>query len=764
MTRLVDFFLGIFLKIVYSTLLAVLLFCLASPAQAWEVKISSSFSQEVSELLNKRFLKLKQHAQKPIQLKILIGHDLLRSAEGPESFMIEVERKGDEFIIETQSQGLKGHLYAAYELLQVLGMGFWHPYERPVAVVDMKKNLLKLQSQKKIQKPQFDFRGYHLHTMHPLELTNFLNGMGSFEKPWDDQIFERERKIFHLFLEWLVAHKQNAFHWAPLKGKRWSVFSTSKVRNQRLKKIVNDIHKWELSAGVDLPIAFVQQNAWYLIDDFGDLEKERLQILQGLETALSWGVDFISTEMGLSEFTHPNADEMLSWLNIAAKELERKEVPFFSKVHISSGQYASDYRDPQTGEKLNFNYLPLFAHEHLGVLPHTVQVYSLNDPAPTYGQSDFSDMDRFMQMASEDRETIWYPESSYWVSYDVDVPLALPVYAYKRVEDLHHINHWLENKASAQQRKNFQGQLLFASGWEWSYWFNDVISMRASWNPRTDLALDKAFLSLMSPLDDFTFEGFDQFMLNYVRLQDRLLIHGEWEGHTPTKIEKRNPLAYLIGVETWDEMGLMAGIIPGLDKIQTQPQRESLKSIKRPWKKKYYHGQIRPLLTQTQKELNATFLQFIKLKSQGPQKLEHNLTQEFQDAFEVTALRANHVRATYDLASCRWRCGRHARAYYKKQITKTLDKAQSIVDSRRMSYRAPGIDEWSPNSTVYDFSYLWTVRDLYYWRRDSDLAAKIFTPICFQNIIDPLRTAFKDLRLEFLEYLPGVGRCFEPVQ
>ena len=42
---------------------------------------------------------------------------------------------------------------------------------------------------------------------------------------------------------------------------------------------------------------------------------------------------------------------------------------------------------------------------------------------------------------------------------------------------------------AATQKRNPQarmdGQFNFCSGWEWGYWFNDVITARAAWNPET---------------------------------------------------------------------------------------------------------------------------------------------------------------------------------------------------------------------------------------------------------------------------------------
>ena len=49
-------------------------------------------------------------------------------------------------------------------------------------------------------------------------------------------------------------------------------------------------------------------------------------------------------------------------------------------------------------------------------------MYSLQDPVSTYGE-DFSDILEYMRWEAGRRPVLYYPETAYWVSYDVDVPL-----------------------------------------------------------------------------------------------------------------------------------------------------------------------------------------------------------------------------------------------------------------------------------------------------------------------------------------------------
>jgi len=84
----------------------------------------------------------------------------------------------------------------------------------------------------------------------------------------------------------------------------------------------------------------------------------------------------------------------------------------------------------------------------------------------------------FMFKEAGNRVVMYYPETAYWVNYDNQVPLFLPIYALNRLRDLRMI-------AEREERENVRinGQYIFDSGWEWGYWFQGVVAARAVWNP-----------------------------------------------------------------------------------------------------------------------------------------------------------------------------------------------------------------------------------------------------------------------------------------
>ena len=93
---------------------------------------------------------------------------------------------------------------------------------------------------------------------------------------------------------------------------------------------------------------------------------------------------------------------MLLWMNETTSYTTGLGKKAYIKCHCSTGQTCAHYKvlpyrdshltvqDPRTGQPLNFNYLPIFADQQLGIMPHTVQMYAYDDPAPTYGNANFS--------------------------------------------------------------------------------------------------------------------------------------------------------------------------------------------------------------------------------------------------------------------------------------------------------------------------------------------------------------------------------------
>jgi len=84
------------------------------------------------------------------------------------------------------------------------------------------------------------------------------------------------------------------------------------------------------------------------------------------------------------------------------------------KCHCSDAGKCSESQYEDT----DFNFLPKYADERMGILPHTVQTFSMTDPTSgTYNKGDFKELMKFaIDVAREqpDRRNVYYPETAYW--------------------------------------------------------------------------------------------------------------------------------------------------------------------------------------------------------------------------------------------------------------------------------------------------------------------------------------------------------------
>ncbi|MGE0713545.1 MAG: hypothetical protein AB7N76_35725 [Planctomycetota bacterium] len=629
----------------------------------------------------------------------------------------------------------RGALYGAYALFEELGFAFLHPLAPTIpTALSVPPARLELR-----ERPRWPHRGIHLHTMHPIELTDLLNGWGP-GGPQDLAGWQAMLPEWDLYLEWLLANRQNEVEWVILSAKSWEAWGDGPDRLARLKELVARGQRLGIDVGLDVPLALAQQHSWRLVRHTGTLADEVDQIERRLDYVLAAGFDTVTTELGFSEFTKPDDQRMLDWLNAFGRHLQSKGVHAYAKAHVSQGQTAKNFPDPRTGQPINFNFLTHFADPSLGVMAHTVQHYGLDDPAPTYGATDFAFIRDFLHLEAGTRPTIWYPETAYWVSFDIDVPLFLPVYAQRRVHDL----RLIAGDEAAGRMQPMDGQMIFSSGWEWGYWLNDVVAARAAWDPHQGAASDdEALRALLAP-------AVRPFGAQAAAVRDRLvqlcadqkalLIEGAVAGRRPAQVEKRNAQAYLQGWETWDDVAELAALIPGITPARTQPSKRGLVDLRRNLFSNVDYGrEIRPLLRETADTMlaHADALEQLAAQLAGSASPGSALLTELDEAMRVTSLRSTQVFGLYDYVDRNDR-GRLTVA------RDALDRAALIVKRREAAYRVPAdrIAGWRDNPTAYRYGYLWTARTLHFWWRDEGKAVDAPWSPAYLNTIDPLDVAF----------------------
>lgn len=426
------------------------------------------------------------------------------------------------------SQVHYGAVLGSFACMERLGFAFLHPLEPfiPYQIDFRVKTCKNFASGRRVsdfcildetESPYWPERSFHIHTQHPLELTEVLQGHDipqfgphgphcaelwssrtvqrrsvvgvhqpynhshqhskvSYCERWEDMVSDVE-----LLFQWAVANRLNKIEWLLLGNYKWG--DERATRQTRLRVLTALGHDYSLMVGADCPIGNIQQHAWSMVDTAEPVNKQLQRIRDRVDWIFDANFDFISTESGSSEFTHPECGLMLRLINEFAEYANGtwgREAAI--KVHCSTGQHCKAHTYPGTDKPLNFNFLPYYATSKLGVFPHTVQVYALDDPtAGAYGNENFSYVEEYLVLEAKrgQRSVMFYGETAYWVNVDIDVPLFMPLYGQRRLHDLRRL-------AGRELREDFRmdGQMNFDSGWEWGYWLSDVVTARASWNPR----------------------------------------------------------------------------------------------------------------------------------------------------------------------------------------------------------------------------------------------------------------------------------------
>jgi hypothetical protein len=321
-----------------------------------------------------------------------------------------------------------------YKGLREVGFLFPHPRRQ---ISPSLKEIKKLCNKVFTWRPAFKYRGHHLHTLHPSE--------------WVHGFFMDKPEVADETVRWMARNGQNLLDISLLRLPLEEI-------SRQLRPAFETARALQVHTGVSLGIALHQQKSYKLLSIFQSIfgYKAKESIQEGMELLFkNIPLSYIVMEAGTSEFTPTHYEKTLSWLNLAGKVARQHGKAYFNKVHVSSNQSSEKYG--------NYNFLPKFAQQTVGVLPHTVMFYGVVDPlAPMYGNRTFHDIRDFMLEEKNKRPTWYYPETSYWIGMDVDVPLLLTDYLKVRSEDMQFL---YENK--------IEGQLNFTTGHGLGYWLFD---------------------------------------------------------------------------------------------------------------------------------------------------------------------------------------------------------------------------------------------------------------------------------------------------
>ncbi len=537
----------------------------------------------------------------------------------------------------------------------ILHLGFLFPHPR----IQISPSIEKAQTQcgKTFEwRPAFKNRGFHLHTLHPSE---FMEGF-----------LEGKTQIAIDTVRWHVRNRQNIMDLSLVRGD-WD------IRQNYLKAPFALAKSLGMSRGVALGIIFSQQRSFKLLSMKRVLahlstQGSILRNLQDLKNEVD--IDFINLECGSSEFTSVNYEKNLAWINLITSEAKKVGIKVFTKVHVSTNQ-----KDKKYG---NFNFLPQYASDDLGLLPHSVMFYSLYDKnVPMYGNKDFSHILKFMLEQKDKKETWYYPETSYWVYMDIDVPLLLTDYLGSRALDMKNL-----------YKEGIKGQINFTTGQEAGYWLFDWTltlnnDLDSNFDPQSGLKLLGEDQKTWKNILDFQTKYFKDeqliAVLSFSNVMDELM--------PDQRIHQRNTIKELSENTLLREDEILR-LTRALAEI---PSTESVKNEELKIMLDVTHLRIRHALA------NRLALRFAK------KSIERNKLIDEAFAYRTTAL------------------GLMAR------IKKDFNR-----------YPETNIFSRQKNSTSYNFGYLWQAVSLTNWEREEQMVKRDHYSAFFMNHVDLLRVAF----------------------
>lgn len=350
-----------------------------------------------------------------------------------------------------ESRSYQGLAFGVYGLLdEVLGFRFIHP-KRTIVPDEVKwPKILNYKSS-----PRFNKKGFHLHTQHPLELTEQLHNP-DFPNAWED---------VKEYIDWLVRNRQNYWEWCLLR-------TVDMVKwKPHAKRMVDYSHERGLMIGVDISLHMIQQRAFQLYKSWPkNWHSKEEQVKRNLEDLYYAEWDFLNVEFATAEFVG-GKEKLKSRLKKTLIETTRNKYNsnIMGRKHVVS-------EENMVGEQADVFNATDSVDLYRGVGIHTVMMYSLEDSvAPVYENKNFHHIHKDMLRENKVREVWFYPESAYWVTYDNSVPMLLLPYLSGRLSDI-----------LLCEKEGVPNHLTFSSGWELGYWAVDWSIARWSWKSSYD--------------------------------------------------------------------------------------------------------------------------------------------------------------------------------------------------------------------------------------------------------------------------------------
>lgn len=422
-------------------------------------------------------------------------------------------------------------MYAMYEIAAKQGARYHHPEETFLPAKDEDAALPWLSDfDGDVDAPRFALRGFHEHTQHPTPMSDF------YLRPDRGEEF---RPYVSRYMKWLARNRQNVASWQMLKTVDLDVWEPY------ISDIIEEAHTYGVKVGMVTSFSDEQQNNFKIIlperaNEEGMILSEEEQIRQVLSRFDAMGFDFYTFQIGSSEFTKPGDQLTVDRLNSAAKvKRELDDRPeLFTWIHM-----VCSLEDDDGGY---FYHLAGDADPAVGTWVHTVMFHDLEHPAPVYDCESFNHQRDFLKQELGEREQVYFPESAWWLGFDNNMPLALPITGWTRSWDIKEELKGLD----------IRGHVTFTTGREWAYWQYDHFVAQAGWDDQLEWG---DYLAWITQMYGDSGETVASVLNDWALLQKKHFFD-----------ENPEIYFYLAGELTQDEIGAKAGILARRPKIAYQ--------------------------------------------------------------------------------------------------------------------------------------------------------------------------------------------------
>lgn len=612
--------------------------------------------------------------------------------------------------------------YSLYEALRRLGVRFFHPEEEFVpqrAVDDLRPLALRptaLHREGLDYVPDFAWRSWSFHGSHPLEhLESFSDG---------DVPIDEARNVN----AWIVKNRGNRF-----RGLGRGV-SSEESRARRAAELEAMRVEMGFPRGTGITLHNEQQGASAEIDPSRPVPvQQQIEELVASKLADVPDAEWFGIHFGPTEFTTTPDQETVQWINWAGtKALElRPDIDVQINVHITGSQPTPNFDDQGCPVGTNpdglGDYYDLAFHTdpRLGVSVHTVMFYPLEGEARVYNQRTFAHKLCLMERASaQGRPMQWFPEGSWWLSFDNSVPVYLPLYIDTRKQDIELTEHLLESR----NRGTLRSHRMFNSGHEWGYWQQDYAVGLWGWN--VDASMADVLGEMFDPLCSPEAWGGCGARTDAIVVLEELMEHQrelflereDWQGR-PGGL-----FTYFAGEDQGDEIAAASG-------FEFRPVRVPFSTV-RNWDEE-------ALRTFETADLDALD-ESAALHHEWADRLEaldvpvpgQPWLREVVDGVRINALRADHAASLYRAVV------EHRRAELEERPAEAADafaqaeaalvEAESVVRRREADYRYPAEQVYggglSPdtavaNGTTYGYRVHTKTHLLTYWHNRQDQVA-----------------------------------------